>query len=291
MALPAKKAVRLRTFYDVLGVSPIASCHEIRAAYLNLAKQHHPDVVSPRVDDVPVSSIDDAASKFREIQEAYSTLSNDWKRTVYDRDVQFQTAFDQNCHIESVDGALAWRENFNMESREARIARRERYKRYAAGERNDLPPVSLSTRGSLIGLLLGGTALTYVCAKAPNWFGGQGEQTFHDPVTDDHSVGLVQAFYNPIARTWERIRNDQIAPTIPDLIREYKKVSPQLVERWEYEERSGGNNVADLNNVTVMKVPKTRTIAATVYRDESGHVGINKRTLSESVSRFINRIE
>jgi len=288
----ARKLAKPRTFYDILGVSRLAKEDEIRTAYLTLAKQYHPDVATTAAAGTELTlSKEEAETRFREVQEAYATLSNDWKRTVYDRDVQFQTAMSFAGSATSSDGVAPWQENFNLETPEARIARRERYKRYAAGERNDLPPPSLTTRGSLLGLLAGGVALTYVCAKAPSWFGGQGQQSFHDPVTDDHSVNLVRAYYNPIARTWERLGPGQDIPTVAEVIAQYKKLAPQLVDRWEYEEQREGNDVNTLSGLTVLKVPKTRTIPATVFRNASGQVAINKRTLYQAVSRFLNRIE
>ena len=293
MATAARKAVtRGRTFYDILGVGRLAQPEEIRSAFLVLAKQYHPDSV--RSDALAVMTKEETETKFREVQEAYETLSNQWKRTLYDQNLQFQTAlsFQDGRHPEGTKSVATWQENFNLETPEARIARRERYKRYAAGERNDMPPVQLTTKGSLLGLLAGGVALTYVCAKAPNWFGGQGELNYHDPVTDDHTVSLVTAFYNPIARTWERLSEGQTIPSPTELIAQYRKYSPQLVERWEYEEGKEGNEVGSLESLTSIRVPKTRTVPATVFRNkETGEIGLNRRTLNENVSRFINRIE
>ena len=62
-------------FYDVLGVSRSASAEELKRAYRNLAKKFHPDV----------NKAADAADKFKEIQIAYDTLSDEGKRRQYDR--------------------------------------------------------------------------------------------------------------------------------------------------------------------------------------------------------------
>lgn len=64
-----------KDYYDVLGVSKTASDDEIRKAYRTLAKKYHPDV----------SSDDNAEEKFKEVQEAYETLSDEGKRSNYDR--------------------------------------------------------------------------------------------------------------------------------------------------------------------------------------------------------------
>ena len=65
-----------RDYYEVLGVSRDADEETIKKAYKKLAKQYHPDLN-------PDSKT--AESKFKEINEAYSVLSDDQKRAAYDR--------------------------------------------------------------------------------------------------------------------------------------------------------------------------------------------------------------
>lgn len=65
-----------KTFYDVLGVSKNASDEEIKKAFRKLAVKYHPD----RGGD---------EAKFKEISEAYDTLSNPDKRKEYDMMLQF----------------------------------------------------------------------------------------------------------------------------------------------------------------------------------------------------------
>ena len=65
-----------RDYYEVLGVDKNASADEIKSAYRKKAKQFHPDL---NKDDPK------AAEKFKEAQEAYSVLSDDNKRKMYDQ--------------------------------------------------------------------------------------------------------------------------------------------------------------------------------------------------------------
>lgn len=65
----------MKDYYAVLGVSKTASKEEITKAYRAGAKKHHPDV-NP--------GDPDAATRFREIQEAYDVLSNTQKKADYD---------------------------------------------------------------------------------------------------------------------------------------------------------------------------------------------------------------
>lgn len=64
-----------RDYYEVLGVPRDASESDLKAAFRNLARKHHPDV-----SDAP-----DAEEKFKEINEAYGVLSDAEKRAAYDR--------------------------------------------------------------------------------------------------------------------------------------------------------------------------------------------------------------
>jgi molecular chaperone DnaJ len=67
-------ARRKRDYYVILGVSREATDAEIKRAFRELARQHHPDVNPP-----------DAGERFREINEAYTVLSDPGGRARYDR--------------------------------------------------------------------------------------------------------------------------------------------------------------------------------------------------------------
>ena len=65
-----------KDYYEVLGVPKTASQDEIKSAFRKLAKKYHPDL---NKDDPS------AAEKFKEAQEAYEVLSDEEKRSQYDR--------------------------------------------------------------------------------------------------------------------------------------------------------------------------------------------------------------
>ncbi|KAK4261711.1 hypothetical protein QN277_004670 [Acacia crassicarpa] len=67
------------SYYTILGVDSDSSLEEIRRAYRRLAMQWHPD----RWARTP-SLLGEAKRKFQQIQEAYSVLSDESKRTMYD---------------------------------------------------------------------------------------------------------------------------------------------------------------------------------------------------------------
>ncbi|XP_039017971.1 dnaJ homolog subfamily C member 7 homolog isoform X2 [Hibiscus syriacus] len=69
----------LPSYYNVLGVGIDASIQDIKRAYRKLAMQWHPD----KWTSTP-SRLSEAKRKFQQIQEAYSVLSDQRKRTLYD---------------------------------------------------------------------------------------------------------------------------------------------------------------------------------------------------------------
>lgn len=58
-------------YYDILGVTPDSDMCEIKSAYRTLARKYHPDMAQGNI------------NKFKEINEAYETLSNERKRMQY----------------------------------------------------------------------------------------------------------------------------------------------------------------------------------------------------------------
>ena len=69
--MPAK-----RDYYEVLGITRGATDEEIRKAFRKLAFKHHPD--HNRSDG-------GTGEKFKEVNEAYEVLSDQEKRSAYDR--------------------------------------------------------------------------------------------------------------------------------------------------------------------------------------------------------------
>ena len=65
-----------RDYYEVLGLSKGASDEELKKAYRKLAKQYHPDLHPGDAE---------AEAKFKEVNEAYSVLSDKEKRAKYDQ--------------------------------------------------------------------------------------------------------------------------------------------------------------------------------------------------------------
>lgn len=62
-----------KNYYEILGVESTASADELKSAYRKLARKYHPDVAG-----------NESAEKFKEITEAYDTLSDETKRKRYD---------------------------------------------------------------------------------------------------------------------------------------------------------------------------------------------------------------
>ena len=74
----------MSNYYETLGIDKGASQGDIKKAYRTLSKKHHPD-----------HNLNDKGSedRFKEINEAYSVLSNDEKRHEYDNPNQFRHVF------------------------------------------------------------------------------------------------------------------------------------------------------------------------------------------------------
>ena len=90
-------AVKFRDYYEALGLSRQATDEQIRAAYRKCSfDKHHPDVNPGNKD---------AEEKFKEINEAYSVLSDPQKRKQYDALGQ-NGRRDQNSSLRRIGAAM-----------------------------------------------------------------------------------------------------------------------------------------------------------------------------------------
>ena len=67
-----------KTYYQMLGVSQDADSTTIKNAFRKLAKKYHPDINPGNAE---------AEKMFKDVNEAYSVLSDDRKRAKYDREL------------------------------------------------------------------------------------------------------------------------------------------------------------------------------------------------------------
>ena len=70
----------MKTLYEILGVETTADKNEIKKKYRDLAKKYHPD----RMVNASAKEKEQAEKFFREINDAYTVLSDDAKREEYD---------------------------------------------------------------------------------------------------------------------------------------------------------------------------------------------------------------
>jgi len=76
--------MKYKDYYAILGVDRSASLDDIKKAYRKLARKYHPDV----------SKEPDAEERFKEVAEAYQTLSDPEKRAAYDQLGRFRPGED-----------------------------------------------------------------------------------------------------------------------------------------------------------------------------------------------------
>ena len=69
--------MKYKNYYEILDVTRKSSIQDIKLAYRKLAKKYHPDTNKSEL----------AETMFKDINEAYATLTNEEKRKKYDRQV------------------------------------------------------------------------------------------------------------------------------------------------------------------------------------------------------------
>lgn len=233
-----------KTYYDILEITRKAKPEEVKEAYRRLAKKYHPD----RNQDDPEAEV-----RFKEIQEANMTLKDKWKRALYDQDLQFGSMAQS-----SEEDTEKWKDNFERETPEEREVRRERYRRYAKGERNDLPydPWILKFTPLFFLSVIGG--IYYICVRAPDWIDGQSDPTFCDPMFDDKTVPLVRAFHNPVTDRWERLPDGVEAPRPKVLYQYYERVRPDVWKEMDA-------RLLPRVSLTSLPMPRTDTVKASAW--------------------------
>lgn len=119
----------MKNYYQILGVSESADDQQIKDAYRKLAKRYHPDVNA---------GAKGAEEKFKEIAEAYDTLSDPVLRSNYDRKrtKQYYYSFDFNIagteerkdprKKEYTDAEFAYAREKHQRRTEAHMQRRKR---------------------------------------------------------------------------------------------------------------------------------------------------------------------
>eukprot|EP00252_Welwitschia_mirabilis_P023271 TRINITY_DN6547_c0_g2_i4.p1 TRINITY_DN6547_c0_g2~~TRINITY_DN6547_c0_g2_i4.p1 ORF type:complete len:220 (+),score=55.80 TRINITY_DN6547_c0_g2_i4:166-825(+) len=95
------------SFYSILGLKKTCSSSEVRCAYKRLAKKWHPDKFNSKAAALKGSatSSEVAKTRFQAIQEAYSVLSDNNKRLMYDAGVY--DADDDELDMSSFMGEMA----------------------------------------------------------------------------------------------------------------------------------------------------------------------------------------
>lgn len=88
----------MSTLYQLLGVQPGATEQELKAAFRSLARRFHPDVNG----DDPTT-----AQRFKEVSDAYRTLSDPASRSAYDRALVCQEKSDKNRFLSLAATAIA----------------------------------------------------------------------------------------------------------------------------------------------------------------------------------------
>ena len=62
-----------KNYYDILGVTPDSDSSEVKSSYRSLARKYHPDI----------NKAPESAERFKDVLEAYETLSDETKRKQY----------------------------------------------------------------------------------------------------------------------------------------------------------------------------------------------------------------
>lgn len=82
----------MKSLYEILGVSADSGKDEIKKKYRELAKKYHPD----KMINASEKEKTEAEKRFREINDAYTILSDDEKRNEYDTMAESKNGYGKN---------------------------------------------------------------------------------------------------------------------------------------------------------------------------------------------------
>lgn len=82
----------MKSLYEILGINSDSGKDEIKKKYRELAKKYHPD----RMINASEKEKVEAEKKFREINDAYTILSDDEKRNEYDKMAESKNGYGKN---------------------------------------------------------------------------------------------------------------------------------------------------------------------------------------------------
>lgn len=88
--------------YDELGVAPTASAADIRAAYVALARRHHPD----RMGAASERARSEAAARMARVNAAWTVLSDPGKRAAYDAHLTGSSSSATGAHVRDPDSSF-----------------------------------------------------------------------------------------------------------------------------------------------------------------------------------------
>lgn len=94
----------MKDYYSILGVQENTTPDELKKAYRALAMKYHPDR----------NKSSEAESKFKEINEAYDTLSNEEKKHEYDQNRRFGQSHPGGFHFEFRGGGSPFGDIFEQ---------------------------------------------------------------------------------------------------------------------------------------------------------------------------------
>jgi DnaJ-domain-containing protein 1 len=167
--------LRMQDLYAVLGVSPLATDADLKTAYREMVKRHHPDRARSYVQKVA------ATKRLQEVNAAYQVLRDSAQRAAYDASRAHPQAATQSSHepTRSPRSKAAWE---------------RRWERF----RNPFTPspaLRWLRRSIVVGVFL---VAWWLCFK---WIAGPPAPGFHPPAWTQHIITklIVSAMTVPIA--------------------------------------------------------------------------------------------